>query len=285
MRNLSPSAHPALPSLVRGLTWLVGWENSEEILSAWDGIKRQEHRGTNPLSMWDCEMHWMKTWSYNLKGIKEVNCLHRYQFSITTSYLQMSSLSSISLSAPQEPPLLAAPLGFPATPVGCCFKAADWAHLLWGLLEGHVMPSLISSVAFFPLPLTHLRPTPHRSSQDMVWWRNQRVGNDDVDLCSHLEKSRCFWPHLTGLWRCSTRGNEHRELAYLVLTELVSTIATVLPKWIDQWYQGILLPCSANTPESLALTLPPKWSKTFQQATRFARFETAIFISSQQVMP
>ena len=68
----SPSAHPALPSLVRGLTWLVGWENSEEILSAWDGIKRQEHRGTNPLSMWDCEMHWMKTWSYKLKGIKEV---------------------------------------------------------------------------------------------------------------------------------------------------------------------------------------------------------------------
>lgn len=176
----SPSAHPALPSLVRGLTWLVEWENSEEIFLAWGGIKR--HHGTTPVSIWECEIALYENLVLQIErdeGIKDA-------LLTSISVFHNNFISSKRLH---------------------CLRY-HWVHLrnhlYWQLhwdfrqrLEDVASKQLIGYVwlcdalsdlkcrVFFPeLPPTHLRPTPDDSVKGLQRFTWVKVGNDDVDHTS-----------------------------------------------------------------------------------------------------
>lgn len=87
----------------------------------------------------------MKTWSYRLKGMKgsRMHCLHRYQFSITTSYLQNVFIVFGITECTSGTTSIGSSTGI---------SGNAWRMLLQSsslVMYGYVMPSLISSVAFF----------------------------------------------------------------------------------------------------------------------------------------
>ena len=164
-----------------------------------------------------------------MKGSR-MHCLHRYQFSIT-SYLQNVFIVFGITECTSGTTSIGSSTGISGNAWRMSFQSSSlvmWCPL-WSQVSRFFPGAASNSFAANTWRFGQ-RFTTVYMGQGWKWWR---------------------WPHLTGLWRCSTCSNEHGELAYLVLT-------WASPKWIDQF-----LACLGG-PKSLALTLPPKWSNTWK---------------------